>query len=405
LLAPVLVHLRPLAVLLPIALAGAAVAGDQPTAADPAPADPPPEQAPAAAPQPEATTTPPPDGMPEGKPRGEDQDNWVDAGHAFVEQRIFAPVLRLDRFFSDERDIEAERSRSFLRWRSEVRLSQDTVGPAFTTGVRATLRLPGLNKQLRRLRLVIAGETRDALGTLFPRQPGQTGGAPGDVATDDDELGSADAGLRFQLWETLASHADLGGGVLLRLPPGVFGRVRFRWAIPVRKLFLTRTVVTGFWRTDTHFGTLTAVDLERPLGPALVARLSGSGTITEESRGVEWISEVALLAALDLRTAAQIAAAVNGVTDPLVVAQDLQTGAARRAPPVDRYRFYTRFRRDVYRRWLFVEIEPEVAWPWSLEKGRHAAWGLSLRLEVQFQGKEAPPPPPPAPPPEPADPP
>jgi hypothetical protein len=64
----------------------------------------------------------------------------------------------------------------------------------------------------------------------------------------------------------------------------------------------------------------------------------------------------------------------------------------------------------VYRRWLFLEIEPEVAWPWSPERGRYSAWGLALRIEVQFHGKEAPrpappPPPPPPPPPEPADPP
>jgi hypothetical protein len=334
------------------------------------------------------------------KRKEEKEDGWIDVGHAFIERRLFAPVLWLDRFFSDERDIEAERSRSFLRWRSEARFSEETSRPALTTGVRATLRLPSLNRRLRRLRIVIAGEARDTIDRLFPPSPG----TPRDAAAEEDEIGTSDAGLRFYLWDTLVSHADLGGGVLMKLPPGAYGRLRLRWAIPVKKAFLTRTAVTGFWRTDTHFGTTATLELERPMTSLLVGRLAGSGTVSEVSRGVEWFSELALLAYLDPRTGAQLGVAVNGVTYPAVVARDPSTFAPTRAPKLDRTRIYTRLRRDVYRRWVFLEVEPEVAWPWSLERGRHSAWGLSFRLEVQFQGREAPPPPPPPPPPEPEDP-
>jgi hypothetical protein len=344
-----------------------------------------------------------PPAPPQGEPPAE--DTWLDVGHAFVEQRLFAPVLWFDRFFSDERETEAERSRSFLRWRTEARLEEGASRPALTTGVRVTLRLPGLGRRLHRLRLVIAGETHDTVSALFPREPT----APGtvDPAEDDVMLGNGDAGLRYYFLDSVLAHADLGGGVLLELPPGVYGRLRFRWAIPVGTLFLTRAVLTGFWRSDVGLGASGTLELERPVARSALARLSGAATRSEESRGAEWSAEAALLASLSRRVAAQIAAAISGATGAEAIAPGPVDGAARAAPvpAIERFRAYLRLRRDVYRRWLFLEVEPEVAWPWSPERGRYAAWAVALRAEVQVQGRDAPPHAPPPPPPEPADPP
>jgi hypothetical protein len=395
----------------------------------------------AASPGPAAAASPPPEGdrppaAPSEKPapppkaadgsdgeEDDDHDTWLDVSHAFLERRIFSPVFRFDRFFSDERELEEERERSFLRWRSEVRFTGESSQPSFTTGVRATLRLPGLNKRLRRLRVVLAGETRDAVSTLFPRGGGEEGPAA-EPTTGDEDLSRGDAGLRFYLWDSLVSHADLGGGVLVRLPPGVYGRLRLRWAVPVAHLFLARSAVTGFWRSDVRFGTSAAAEIERPLARRAALRLGGTATLSEESAGVEWGAELALLAAFGQRVGGQFGAAVNGRSRPL----PLETTAVV-PPDVDRYRLYARLRRDVYRRWLFVELEPEVAWPWDDliarqlalgpatsglggiatlvdgARGRHPVWGIALRVEVQFHGNEAPPPEPPPPAPEPRDPP
>ena len=375
----VLVPLHPLAASLALALARA-------------PATEPPPVAEAAGTPPAAVAKP--EGEPAPKDPSEEEDNWLDVGHAFVEHRIFAPILRLDRFFSDERELDADRARSFVRWRNEVRFTEDASGPSFATGIRANLRLSGLNRQLRRLRLVIEGETRDQLRTLFPRR--QAGGS---AAEEEDTFGAANAGLRFYFLETIVSHADLGAGVLTRIPPGLYTRLRIRAAIPVGRLFLARSFAAGFWRTDTLFGTSAGLDLERPLAGWLVSRLSGFATLTERSQGIEWSSELALLALIDRHKAAQLGFAVNGSSDPRLAPDNLT-----RPPDLERLRLYTRLRRDLYRSWIFVELEPELAWPWTLERGRHRAWGVSFRLEVQFQGTEARPRPPAPPPPEPKDP-
>ncbi len=66
------------------------------------------------------------------------------------------------------------------------------------------------------------------------------------------------------------------------------------------------------------------------------------------------------------------------------------SGATKAPAPIDIYRFYLRLRRDFYRKWIFFELEPQYGWPWDLVRKRHAEWAVALRLEIQFQGNEAP---------------
>ncbi len=329
--------------------------------------------------------------------RAAEEDNWLDASHAFIAERMLAPVIVFDRFFSDETELEAERSRSFVRWRNEL-LIRPGRPPAYATGLRADLRLPGVSRVLDRFRFVVEGQTRDALSALVPTPDGEE---------PPDTIGSGDAELRVRLWEGIIAHGDLGAGFLLQMPPGGFARARLRWAIPVGPLFLTRVATSGFWRTDTHFGTSLDAHVERGIRRYALLRLSGFGRLTQRSRGVEWSGELAALRAFTPTVAASIGFGLEG-------AQRSPPGATRSAPSVDRYRASTRFRTDVYRRWLFVEVEPEVSWPWTPASGRETEFAVTLRLEVQFRGWDAPPkraergrnaPPEPADPPaEPADP-
>ncbi|WP_242393421.1 YML083C domain-containing protein [Anaeromyxobacter oryzisoli] len=345
---------------------------------------PPPSQAPSQ-PTPPATLArppeqgqPPPAGLPRGPPSPSQatpagppspfkpEETWWDATHAFLEEKMFAPVNRLDRFFSDERELEAERSRSFMRLRSEVKFREDGA-PQFGVSLRADLRFPGLGKRLERFRLVIAGESEETQTPLFPNDP---------TASPLPGSRRVNAELRYRLWDSVLTHVDLGAGVLVKIPPGAFTRVRYRLTIPVDGWFLTRYAATGFWRTDTGFGTSGEAAVERPLGPMSLARVSGRVELSERSHGGEWGSELAFLRTIGPRRAISVGAAMQGATsDPVTVS---------------RYRIYTRLRREVWRRWLFVELEPEVAWPWTVDTGRYRAFGVTLRLEVQFQGNENP---------------
>jgi hypothetical protein len=308
----------------------------------------------------------------------EGEGNWLDIGHAYIEHRIFAPVLRVDRFFSDERDLEPERARSFIQWRQELRFQQYRTSsfPIYSTTIGANLKFPGLNQELRKFQIEISGQTRDAFTALFPGDHA----SPGEVPASETGSGRADAGLGYRLFDTVSSaaatHGDVGAGIIFALPPGVYTRARLRFAESLGKKLLFRQAISGFWRTDTRLGTTASASVERPLAYATLARLSGSSTLTQRSRGVEWGGDLSLLGTLRARIGAQLGFNVSGAT---------------RAPVgVDIYRFYLRLRRDVYRKWIFLELDPEYAWPWEPDVGRRGTWAVSLRLEVQFQGNEAP---------------
>lgn len=299
-------------------------------------------------------------------PPAEPRRGWIDVSHGFVADRLLAPVIRLDRFFSDETELEVERARSFLRWRNEVRFEEAAMAPRYSTSVRANLRFPGVTKALRRLRLVLEGETQDAFTEVFPGEEGAPAG--------DAQVGTADAELRLGLWDGLLAHADVGAGVLFGLPPGAFGRLRLRWAIPVGSLFLTRIALIGSYRTDDRFGFQTDLHLERPISSIVLARVSSQGRVSEVSPGVEWRSELTAFVALGRRAAGAVGVGVNGATD-------------REPVELETVRVFTRLRRDFYRRWLFFELAPEFFWPYTPARGRHAAWAVTTRLEVQFHGR------------------
>ena len=369
---------------------GPAKAADAPDAPAAPPEEPPPPgpAKPADAP---AAPAAPPDlaALPsETKP----DDTWIDTGHAFIERNLFYVILHLDRFFADERDLDPERSRSFLRWRSAVRGAEDHGQLTVTTGVRATIALPALDQRLRRLRLVLAGATREKVDA--PSRPAGTG-APLPAA-EDEAIGPGDAGLRYFVWDSVATKLDFGAGALLEWPLGVYSRLRFRWVVPIGRVLLLRWVASGFWRSDLGFGTDAQLELSRPIARWLVVRASAAGMRAEKSHGVEWSAELALLAVLTQRVAIQTAVELNGATNAIAYATDPVTALPRalRAAEVERVRLYTRFRRDFYRRWLFLEVEPEIAWPWDPVRGRYSAWGGTIRVEVQVRGKEREVPPP-----------
>jgi len=287
-----------------------------------------------------------------------ERPTWVDEGHAAVAEGLLWSVERLDHFFADEREVDLPRGRSFVRWRNELK-ARDDGAFAFGTGARADLELPSLDRRLHSLRLTISGGSTDPRGDL------QAAGAPAPDASTRPS-----AGLRLALLDALLTQTDLSAGLLFSLPVGWFTRLRLRHVHPVEGLLVARLALAVFWQTPTGWGTRQDAELERQLLHWLVLRLDGTGTVTERSRGWEWGSELSLLAALGSRTAAFLGAGPNGATAV--------------GPVVETWKAHARLRRDVARRWLFLELEPGVQWLRPPGGGRQRERFVILRLEVQF---------------------
>jgi hypothetical protein len=317
-----------------------------------------------------ATPAPRPDDVFSGKPApdaGSGEHSWFDEGHAAVGRIFFAPVVRLDRFFSDETDLDPERARSFARLRSAVRLREDGK-PQTSIDLVADIKFPGVNRWLDRARLVISGE-------------GDTNEDPTVPSGSTSPFTSRPRGLtrlelRFGAWDAVRAHVDVGAGLLFRLPVGAFARVRYRQAVPIADLLVARFSTQGFWRTDTLFGSRVSAELDWPIGKSSVARLGGASQVAQrKTRGIEYGSALTFSHAFSPTVAVALGVDAQGsVRDPVTF---------------QKYRAFTRLRHDVLRRWIFVEAEPEIGWPWTPERGRYRALAVTLRLELQFEGAGA----------------
>jgi hypothetical protein len=341
---------------------------EQPTKAEGKTTAPAPEASPSS-PTPDKNPSPNPDRVFSGEPVPEvEEHSWFDSGRSYVGRLFFSPVVKLDRFFSDLTELDPERSRSFARLRSAVRFREDGK-PEYAFDVVAEAHVPGMNSFLDRFRLILAGAADSVVDGIY-----STYGSTAPFSFRDTNR-SGNAELRYGAYQGLRSSVDLGAGVLVQLPPGVFTRIRYRLAVPVYDRIVSRLSTSGFWRTDTHFGARIDDALEYPSDPSTMVRLAGSSQVAQlRSKGVEYGAELVISHAYTPTSA--LALGMDG------------TGASR-LKAFDRYRVFTRFRHDVLRRWIFVEVEPEVGWPWTPERGRYQALAVTFRLELQVDGAGA----------------
>jgi hypothetical protein len=110
-------------------------------------------------------------------------------------------------------------------------------------------------------------------------------------------------------------------------------------------------------------------------GLKTLLRWANAGTVSQKSGGLEWATELSLQRQLSPGSGVTLAGAVNGDTRPSAQAEI--------------YRILTRYRRNVLRPWLFLELEPEVFWQRNDGGGHPAAPAFTFRVEVSFQGKGA----------------
>jgi hypothetical protein len=289
-------------------------------------------------------------------------NGWVDRTHSRIERDLFDAVVWFDRFFGDERMVVTERPESFLRWMNDLRWDEEERF-SFRSTLRASLHLPRLRK---RWRLVISGETRGDPNAVTPEDPGNPGLDTGSrVRTGSTEL-------VYDILRTPRSTLDVGAGVRVKIPPDAFVRTRFQHARPIADNTLGRFTATGYWDARDGFGESNLVDLERRLALPTLLRWSNSLTITEKSNGWTWGTELSLLHKLSPKSAITFAGGVSGSTRPAWIAQN--------------YRVLARYRRNVFRKWFFLEGEPDIHWPRKEDGSRKPVWGATLRVEVLFTG-------------------
>jgi hypothetical protein len=291
-------------------------------------------------------------------------NGWVDRTHSWVQKGMSGTVIWFDRFFGDERMVVIEPPEAYLRWKTELRWDEEE-GYSFRSAVRASLRLPRLKN---RWHLVFTSESRGDPNSIIPEDPGNPGLDPG------SQVRTASMELVYDILRTQRSLLDAGVGVRVKIPPNAIARMRFQHARAVGFSTLGRFTATAYWDALDGPGESNQLDFERWLAPPTMLRWSNSFTIEEKNKdnGWAWGTQLSLLHKLSPKSAITFATGVSGSTRPAWIAQN--------------YQVLARYRRNVWREWLFLEGEPYINWPRKEDGSQKPVWGATLRAEILFAG-------------------
>jgi hypothetical protein len=178
-------------------------------------------------------------------------------------------------------------------------------------------------------------------------------------------------GLGYSRQEGLENGFDFGLGVRLRFPVDPYLRGSYRHNFIFDESTMLRFRETLFWRDSRGFGSTTQLSLDRLLSPQLLVRWNNSGTVAEDTEGLDWGSSVTLFQSLGNRRALSYSVLVRGETAADVGLQD--------------YGVDLRYRQRLNRRWLFLELATSLTWPReTLEERRKINPGVGIGVEMYF---------------------
>lgn len=274
----------------------------------------------------------------------EDSINWVDTSHAFATDQAQALTEWMDEFFGDPNyELEKAESQVRLQWRNSWD-QQDNYNTKLRLG--GKLQLPKISQ---RLNLVFSGED-------------------GDVVTDD-RADDNSAGLLYNVNDKSRQRLDL---TLNLNSSGLRPGVRYRNKGPISDDYYYRYTQRLEWENDEGFYTTSQLNLDYALSQWRLVRLSNRIIYGEETLGAEWRSILSHSRRRpsehgDQRVVSYFAA-IEGFSDPTLI---------------ESYRAGMVFRRQVYRKFMFVELEPSYIFRKRIEDdNRDGVWSIRLRFEV-----------------------
>jgi len=186
---------------------------------------------------------------------------------------------------------------------------------------------------------------------------------------DDD---SVLLGLGYSNPKRTGNDFDASVGVRLDMPLDPYARGRYEFTRNFAEHYVFSARESIFWQRSEGLGTTTRLTLDRAMSDRFLLRWTNLGTFTEETKGVEWYSQLTLFQSVGNRTGLAWQAQIEGQTDNEV--QITRTAV--------RLIMRRQFRNPD---WLFLELRGGVGWPrFKLIEIRKASPEIGVALEMQF---------------------
>ena len=274
----------------------------------------------------------------------------VDRMHAEITDRVTRSAAWLDAFFVDP-VYDEEQNTTRLRLRLDV-FAERGESPEFDVRANLRLRLPGTRD---RWSLTVSGDDTD--DTDLDR------GALQQQRQDESSID-----LNYFLTRDPFRSVSISGGIKRRDGDyGLFVQPRFRqlWEMGDWNARFTQKI--GY-HSKTRFETESRLDFEQLFGDTLFFRATGEVDWYEEQPGIEYSGELLLRQLLD--------------EDSVMSYQWINIFETKPEHVLDVAVVSATYRQRFWRRWMFYEIAPQLAFP--NDRDHRATPGILLRLEMLF---------------------
>jgi hypothetical protein len=301
-------------------------------------------------------------GQPVAPRAPEQQEGTSDWAHAKVSKGILTTARWLDSFFYDERFVQEEnKTRIKLRLSSFWEEGQEV---AYDLGTGIYLAMPGFED---RLALVVSGaeEEDDVIGY-------RAGGTvPDNKTIQGPQKEDVKLGLRYFIQSAQKRNISAILDFRIRNDTLVFvPALRWRESFPLDSWGL-RFTQRFRWYSDTGWELPSTLDLERSLWKVYLFRTSLEGVWSEADeadKGYRYNLNFSLFQPL-------------GVNQAFIYEwiNEFQTAPYNRLETI---RLKVRYRRRIWRDWLFLEIAPQISYP--RDEGFRSTPGVLVFFEAIF---------------------
>jgi hypothetical protein len=318
---------------------------------------------------------PAPDNVTPAKEAVSPNEGYIDRSHAYLDRKINRVVMWFDGLFSGTAGPDTAKGENRLRWTNELRAEKGE-SLKYRSSFRAHLDLPKLKKKVR---LVIMEENIEEAVTPIPIDPGTP---VVNTPTKANTLQAVNTELRYYTHDTKAGYAFLAAGSRFVWLPNTFVRARFLWRRPLADKTFISPSVTPFWQDHIGFGVTPQLDFGHTFSRDYIFLWANSATAFEKRSGLLWGTEVSLSRILSPVSAIGVAVGATGATRPSVVADQFHLAA-------NTYKVAVKYRRSIYRPWLFLELIPESFWRRDEAAEREIIPAFTVRLEINTAGPRA----------------
>lgn len=260
----------------------------------------------------------------------------VNLAHSYLSSTVETLAQRIDTFFGEDRVYE-EATGTHIQVRSSLVFDQDGELD-YDVKFRAKLKLPQLRSKFK---LVIESEDKDGALDDFNQDSRR------ESLTGELEHTDVSASLQYMFQQTKRWNISLRPGLKLSNPVEAFLRLRMSGTLQINHRWLSRGTTQFGYYSEEGWGSDWRLDLERRTGSQDFFRSSSNVWWRENSPGNQFLSQTFLIThILSPRTSVAFEVGVAGETRPKL--EDTS------------YFSSVRYRRDIHRGWLFIELKPQV---------------------------------------------